>query len=421
MGMTITEKILARHAGVTKVEPGELIEAQVDLVFANENTGDLAIEQFNRAGFKRVFDKNRIIFVADHFIPPKDISCAEQSKRVRLFSRLMELPYFWEVGRVGIEHVILPDLGFIRPGELVVGADSHTCTAGALGAFASGIGSTDMAAVMATGKLWFKVPETMKLKYHGKLNDWISGKDLILYTIGQIGVQGATYKAMEFHGEAVESLSLDGRFTMANMAIEAGAKNGIFHVDKNTQDYLRPRVRNSYEVVSSDTDAFYSDTIEFDVSKLSYQVALPFSPGNVKSISDLGRIDVDQVVIGCCTNGRIEDLRIAARILKGKETNHHIRTIIIPGSQEVYLQALQEGLIETFIKSKAAVSLPTCGPCFGGHMGILGENEKALATTNRNFVGRMGPKSSEVFLASPAVAAATAIKGYIATPEEVLQ
>lgn len=420
MGMAITEKILAKHAGKKKVEPGELINARVDLVFANENTGDLAIDQFKKAGFNKVFDPNRVMFVADHFIPPKDISCAQQSRRVRLFSREMGLSNFLEVGRVGIEHILLPELGLIKPGDLVVGADSHTCSAGALGAFASGVGSTDMAAAMATGELWFRVPETMKFVYRGTLGRWISGKDLILYTIGQIGVEGARYRAMEFVGEAVDTLFLDDRFTMANMAIEAGGKNGIFHVDQKTLEFLKPRVKGRYEIVSSDPDAHYWKIIEYDVSNISYQVALPHSPGNVKPVSEIGKIQIDQVVIGCCTNGRIQDMRIAARILQGKETNPNVRTIIIPGSQEIYLQALQEGLIETFVKAKAAVSLPTCGPCFGGHMGILAESERALATTNRNFLGRMGDKTSEVYLASPAVAAATAINGYISIPEEVM-
>jgi 3-isopropylmalate/(R)-2-methylmalate dehydratase large subunit len=420
MGMTITEKILARHVGKKEVLPGEIINARVDLVFANDNTGDLAIDQFKKAGFSKVFDKNRVIFVADHFIPPKDVSCAEQSRRVRVFCREMGLQNFLEVGRVGIEHVLLPELGMIKPGDVIVGADSHTCSAGALGAFASGVGSTDMAAAMAKGELWFKVPETIKFVYKGTPGRWISGKDLILYTIGQIGVQGATYKAMEFSGEAVEALTLDDRFTMANMAIEAGGKNGIFHVDQKTIEFLKPRVKANFEIVSSDPDAQYAAVIAFDASKISYQVALPPSPGNVKPVSDIGKIHIDQVVIGCCTNGRLEDMRVTAKIMRGKETNPHIRTIIIPGSQEIYLRALQEGLIETFIRAKAAVSLPTCGPCAGLHMGILGEGEKALATTNRNFVGRMGHKTSEVYLASPAVAAATAVKGYIATPEEVM-
>ncbi len=420
MGMTITEKILARHAGKSKVEPGELINAQVDLVFANENTGDLAIDQFKKAGFKKLFDPTRVMFVADHFPPPKDVSCSEQVRRVRLFSREMGLSNFLEVGRVGIEHILLPELGLIKPGDLVVGADSHTCSAGALGAFASGVGSTDMAAAMAKGELWFKVPETMRFLYRGTLGPWISGKDLILYTIGQIGVEGARYRAMEFSGEAVDALTLDDRFTMANMAIEAGGKNGIFHVDTKTTEFLKSRVRTNYEAVSSDPDAVYARVIEYDVSKISYQVSLPHSPGNVSPVSDIGRIQIDQVVIGCCTNGRLEDLRVAARLLKGRETDPHLRTIIIPGSQEIYLQALREGLIETFIQAKAAVSLPTCGPCFGGHLGILAQHEKALSTTNRNFLGRMGDKTSEVYLASPAVAAATAIRGYISTPEEVM-
>lgn len=419
MGMTITEKILAMHAGKKKVEPGELINARVDLVFANENTGDLAIDQFKKAGFKKVFDTHQVMFLADHFTPSKDVSCAQQARRVRLFAREMGLTNFLEVGRVGIEHVLLPELGMIKPGDLVIGADSHTCSAGALGAFATGVGSTDMAAAMAKGELWFKVPETMKFVYHGKLRPWISGKDLILYTIGEIGVEGARYRAMEFTGEAIDTLTLDDRFTMANMAIEAGAKNGIFHVNRKTLEFLKPRVKEKYEIVSSDQDARYWKTIEYDVSKISYQVSLPHSPGNVKPVSEIGKIEIDQVVIGCCTNGRLEDMRVAARILRGKETNPSVRTIIIPGSQEIYLQALQEGLIEIFVRAKAAISLPTCGPCFGGHMGILAENERALTTTNRNFIGRMGDKTSEVYLASPAVAA-TAIKGYISTPEEVM-
>jgi 3-isopropylmalate/(R)-2-methylmalate dehydratase large subunit len=420
MGMTITEKILSKHAGKKTVIPGEIISARVDLVFANDNTGDLAADQFKKAGFRKVFDTQRVYFVADHFIPPKDVSCAEQSRRVRLFSREMGLTNFLEVGRVGIEHILLPELGLIKPGDLVVGADSHTCSAGALGAFASGVGSTDMAAAMAKGELWFKVPETLRFLYHDVPCPWISGKDLILYTIGQIGVEGANYKAMEFSGSAIEALSLDDRFTMANMAIEAGAKNGIFHVDQKTLEFLKPRVKDQFEVVSSDPDAHYNKTYEYDAGKISHQVALPHSPGNVKPITEIGRIEIDQVVIGCCTNGRIEDMRVAARILKGRETHRRVRTIIIPGSQEIYLQALREGLIEIFITAKAAISPPTCGPCFGGHMGILAQGERALATTNRNFLGRMGHKTSEVYLASPAVAAATAIKGYISTPEEVM-
>jgi 3-isopropylmalate/(R)-2-methylmalate dehydratase large subunit len=419
MGMTITEKILAKHAGKKTVVPGEIISARVDLVFANDNTGDLAQAQFKKAGFNKVFDPQRVYMVADHFIPPKDVSCSEQSRRVRLFSREMGLANFFEVGRVGIEHILLPELGLIKPGDLVVGADSHTCSAGALGAFASGVGSTDMAAAMAKGELWFKVPETIRFFYHGKPGPWISGKDLILYTIGQIGVEGANYRAMEFSGSAIHALSLDDRFTMANMAIEAGGKNGIFHVDEKTLEFLKPRAKGPFEVVSSDPDVHYSKTYEYDAEKISYQVALPHSPGNVKPVTEIGKIEIDQVVIGCCTNGRIEDMRAAARLLKGRETSPRVRTIIIPGSQEIYLQALQEGLIEIFIRAKAAISLPTCGPCFGGHMGILAQGERALSTTNRNFLGRMGDKTSEVYLASPAVAAATAIQGHISTPEEV--
>ena len=419
MGMTITEKILAKHAGKKTVVPGDIISARVDLVFANDNTGDLAQAQFKKAGFNKVFDTQRVYFVADHFVPPKDVACAEQSRRVRLFSREMGLADFFEVGRVGIEHILLPELGLIKPGDLVVGADSHTCSAGALGAFASGVGSTDMAAAMAKGELWFRVPETIRFLYHGKPGPWISGKDLILYTIGQIGVEGANYKAMEFSGSAINALSLDDRFTMANMAIEAGGKNGIFHVDEKTLEFLKSRAKGQFEVVASDPDAHYSKTYEYDAEKISFQVALPHSPGNVKPVTEIGKIEIDQVVIGCCTNGRIEDLRAAARLLKGRETSPRVRTIIIPGSQEIYLQALQEGLIEIFIRAKAAISLPTCGPCFGGHMGILAQGERALSTTNRNFLGRMGDKTSEVYLASPAVAAATAIRGHISTPGEV--
>lgn len=420
MGMTITEKIIARHAGRSRVKPGEIVDARVDLVYANDNTGDLAIEAYKGAGLKGIFDKSRVIFVVDHFVPPKDVACAEQSKRVRLFSREMGLARFFEVGRSGIAHCLLPELGLVKPGDLIVGADSHTCTLGALGAFATGTGSTDVAAAMATGRTWLKVPGTIKLVYRGKPGRWISGKDLVLHTIGKIGVEGANYKTMEFCGEAVDGLSLDGRFTMANMAIEAGAKNGIFHVDQTTVVFLNGRTKDSYETVSSDADAQYAEVIEFDASKISCQVAFPYSPGNVKPVADAGRVAIDQVVIGCCTNGRLEDLRVAATILRKRQTSPHVRTLVIPGSQQIYLEALQEGLIETFIRSKAAVSLPTCGPCFGGHMGILAQGEKALATTNRNFLSRMGHKTSEVYLASPAVAAATAIAGHICTPEDVM-
>lgn len=420
MGMTITEKILARHSGKAKVEPGEMVRARVDLVYANDNTGDMAIDQFRKAGFKKVFDPARVMFVADHFIPPKDAECARQSKRVRDFCREMGIPNFLEVGRVGIAHILLPEMGLVRPGCLIAGADSHTCSLGAFGAFAAGIGSTDMAAVMEKGELWFKVPETIRFVYKGRPGRWITGKDLILHTIGKIGVQGANYKAIEFCGEAVDSLSLDGRFTMANMAIEAGAKNGIFHVDSKTLDFLPQEVRSQCEIMATDFDASYAETVEIDTDKIPCQVAVPFSPGNVKPAQELGHIEVDQVVIGCCTNGRIEDMRIAAKILNGRQTNPRVRVIIIPGTQGVYLQALREGLIETLICAKAAVSLPTCGPCFGGHMGIMADGERTVATTNRNFLGRMGPKSSEVYLASPAVAAATAVTGHITVPEEVV-
>lgn len=421
MGMTMTEKILAYHAGKDQVEPGELISCRVDLVLGNDITAPVAIAEFEKLGLTRVFDNERVVLVPDHFTPNKDINSAEQAKQVREFARAYSIENYFEVGKMGIEHCLLPQEGLVVPGDVVIGADSHTCTYGALGAFATGVGSTDMAAGMATGEAWFKVPETMKFVYYGELPKWVSGKDLILHTIGDIGVDGARYMAMEFTGEAIRKLSMDNRFTMANMAIEAGAKNGIFEADEITLDYVNSRAKRPYRVFTSDPDARYYEVREYDVSKMEPQVAFPHSPENVRPVSQAGNVSIDQVVIGSCTNGRIEDLEIAASILKGKKVHREIRTIIIPGTQEIYLEALRRGLVEIFIEAGAAVSTPTCGPCLGGHMGILAKGERAVATTNRNFVGRMGHPESEVYLASPAVAAASAVMGRIAAPWEVVR
>lgn len=419
MGMTMTEKILAFHAGLKEVEPGQLINARIDLALANDITAPLAIKEFRHLGVTKVFDPQRVVLVPDHFTPNKDIKSAEQAKLMREFAREQGVIYY-EVGRMGIEHCLLPEEGLVGPGDLIVGADSHTCTYGALGAFATGVGSTDFACAIATGECWFKVPETILLRYYGKLRPWVGGKDLILYTIGDLGVDGALYKALEFTGEAISDLSMDGRFTMANMAVEAGAKNGIFPVDEKTLEYIQGRVKRAYQIYTSDPDARYAEIREYDVSRIEPQVAFPHLPENTKGISEVGDIKIDQVVIGSCTNGRMEDLRVAAKILQGKKVHPEVRLIIIPGTQKIYAQALEEGLISVFIEAGAAVSTPTCGPCLGGHMGILARGERAVATTNRNFVGRMGHPESEVYLAGPAVAAASAIKGRIAAPEEVL-
>ena len=419
MGMTITEKILAEHAGRRYVESGEIISCRVDLALGNDITAPLAIKAFEEVGAKEVFDPERLVLVPDHFAPNKDIPSAEQCKVLRDFARKHRIRHYYEVGRMGIEHALLPELGLVKPGDLVIGADSHTCTYGALGAFSTGVGSTDLAACMVTGEIWLRVPESMKLIYHGELPRWIGGKDLILYTIGQIGVDGARYRAMEFEGEAIRSLSMDGRFTMANMAIEAGAKNGIFVPDEATFRYLEDRGVKEWRAFESDPDAHYVEVREFDVSGLEPQVACPPSPANVRAVGELADVEIDQVVIGSCTNGRIEDIRVAAQVLRGKKVAPYVRLIVIPATQGVYLQALREGLIEIFIEAGAAVSTPTCGPCLGGHMGVLAEGERALATTNRNFVGRMGHPKSEVYLAGPAVAAASAVTGRITHPEEV--
>jgi 3-isopropylmalate/(R)-2-methylmalate dehydratase large subunit len=417
--LTLSEKILAAHAGKTKVTPGELVNVRVDLVLSNDITAPIAIKEFKRIGIKRVFDPRKVVMVPDHFTPNKDIPSAEQAKLVREFALEQGLVYF-EVGRMGIEHVLLPEQGLVLPGDVVIGADSHTCTYGAVGAFATGMGSTDIASAMASGEIWMKVPPTIKFVYHGKLGRWTGGKDLILHTIGAIGVDGALYSAMEFTGEAVAMLSMDGRFTMANMAIEAGAKAGIFRVDDKTIEYVRPRAKRPYKVYESDKDAEDARVVEYDVSRLEPQVAFPHMPSNTKPISEVGEIEIDQVVIGSCTNGRLEDLQIAARILSGRQVHPRVRCIVIPGTQRVYLEALREGLIEAFVNSGAAVSTPTCGPCLGGYMGVLAAGERCVSTTNRNFVGRMGSPDSEIYLANPAVAAASAVVGKIAGPEEVV-
>jgi len=416
--LTLTEKILAAHADKKKVSPGDFINVRVDLVMANDITAPIAIREFRRLGVKRVFDPQKVVMVPDHFVPNKDVASAEQAKLMREFAREQGVIYF-EVGQMGIEHVLLPEQGLVLPGDVAIGADSHTCTYGALGAFATGMGSTDIAAAMATGDIWMKVPPTIKLIYHGSPGKWVSGKDLILYTIGDIGVDGALYSTMEFTGEAIDTLSIDGRFTMANMAIEAGAKAGIFGVDNKTQLYVKSRAERPYLVYEPDNDAEYSKVIEYDVSDMEPQVALPHSPANVRPVSQVENVEIDQVVIGSCTNGRLDDLRLAAQVLKRKKVHQKVRCIIIPGSQQVYLDALTEGLIEIFTKAGAVVSTPTCGPCLGGHMGVLAEGERCISTTNRNFVGRMGSPKAEVYLANPAIAAASAIAGRIASPEEI--
>ena len=419
MGKTIVEKILINHSIKDNLEVGEIINAKVDFAFANDVTAPLSIKDFKESGAKGVFDKKRIGLIPDHFVPNKDIKSAEQCKIVREFAQEQEIENYFEVGKMGIEHALLPEQGLVLPGDIVVGADSHTDTSGALGAFAIGVGSTDLAAVMALGEVWLKVPETIKFIYSGKLNKWVSGKDIILYTISKIGVDGANYKVMEFAGEVIRNFSMDNRFTICNMAIEAGAKTGIIEPDEITLEYLKGRAKRPFQIYNSDPDAHYEKIIEIDVSKIEPQVAFPHLPENARPISEVGDISINQSFIGSCTNGRIEDLRIAAKILKGHQVYPGVRLIIIPATQHIYLQALEEGLIKIFISSGGAVSTPTCGPCLGGHMGVLAEGERAISTTNRNFVGRMGHPKSEIYLANPAIAAASAILGRIANPEEV--
>jgi 3-isopropylmalate/(R)-2-methylmalate dehydratase large subunit len=417
--MNLAEKILATHADKKTVSPGEFINVRVDLIMANDVTAPIAIREFRRIGVNKVFDPQKIVMLPDHFTPNKDIASAEHCKMMREFAYEQGTLYY-EVGHMGgIEHVLLPEKGLVLPGEVVIGGDSHTCTYGALGTFATGMGSTDIAAAMATGSTWMKVPPTIKLVYHGSLGKWVGGKDLILYTIGKIGVDGARYSAMEFTGEAIDALSMDGRFTMANMVIEAGGKAGLFRVDNRTQLYIKSRARRSYNVFEPDADAKYVKIIEYDISGIEPQVALPGSPANARPISEIKDIEVDQAVIGSCTNGRLEDLQSAAQILRGRKVHPKVRCIIIPGTQQVYLDALAQGLIQIFIEAGAAVSTPTCGPCAGLHTGILADGERCISTTNRNFVGRMGSPRSEVYLSNPAVAAASAIMGKIASPEEI--
>lgn len=419
MGMTMTQKILASHAGLAEVKAGQLIMADLDLVLGNDITTPVAVNEFAKMKTTEVFDKKKIAIVPDHFAPNKDIKAAEQCKFIREFALDKKIENYFEVGEMGIEHALIPEKGLVVPGDVVIGADSHTCTYGALGAFSTGIGSTDMAAGMATGKAWFKVPEALRFELTGKPTKWVSGKDVILHIIGMIGVDGALYKSMEFTGEGLKNLSMDSRFTMANMAIEAGAKNGIFPVDEKTIEYVKDHSDREYKVFSADEDAVYEKVYEIDLSKVRPTVAFPHLPDNTRTIDEVGTIKVDQVVIGSCTNGRIEDIRVAAEILRGKKVAKGVRVLVFPGTQKIYLQAIEEGLVQDIVKAGVAFSTPTCGPCLGGHMGILAKGEKAVSTTNRNFVGRMGHVESEVYLASPAVAAASALTGYISNPENV--
>lgn len=419
MGMTMTQKILAAHAGLESVKAGQLIEANLDLVLGNDITTPVAVNEFKKFGKDKVFSKSKIAIVPDHFTPNKDIKAAEQVKYIREFANKMEIENFFEVGEMGIEHCLVPEKGLAVAGDVVIGADSHTCTYGALGAFSTGIGSTDMAAGMATGKCWFKVPSALKFVLKNKPAKWVSGKDIILHIIGMIGVDGALYKSMEFVGDGLQYLSMDDRFTMANMAIEAGGKNGIFPVDDKTVEYLKEHATRGWKKYEADEDAEYDEVYEIDLSALRPTVSFPHLPDNTRTIDNTGDVKIDQVVIGSCTNGRISDLRIARDVLKGKKVDKSVRCIVIPGTQKVYLQAIEEGIIKDLIEAGAAVSTPTCGPCLGGHMGILAKGERCVSTTNRNFVGRMGHVESEVYLASPAVAAASAITGKITDPELV--
>ncbi len=419
MGMTMSQKILAAHAGLSHVEVGQLIEAKLDVVLGNDITSPVAINEFEKCGATSVFDKDRIALVLDHFTPNKDIKAAEQCLQVRRFAEKYNITHFYDVGQMGIEHALLPEKGIVGPGDCVIGADSHTCTYGALGAFSTGVGSTDMAAGMITGKAWFKVPAAIQVVLTGKLPQWVSGKDVILHLIGEIGVDGALYQSLEFTGEGVASLSMDDRLCIANMAIEAGAKNGVFPVDEITMAYCKDRFLRTPKVYQADPDAEYVRTVTIDLSSLRPTVAFPHLPENTHVIDDVGEIKIDQSVIGSCTNGRIEDLRTAASILKGRKVAKGVRCIILPGTQDIYLQAVREGLAEIFIEAGAVFSTPTCGPCLGGHMGVLAKGERAVSTTNRNFVGRMGHVESEVYLASPAVAAASAVTGYITDPAKL--
>ncbi len=419
MAMTITEKILAGHAGKEHVSSGELLNARVDFLLANDITAPIAISEFKKIGAKDVFDRSRVTFVPDHFAPQKDIQSAEQCKLLREFSKAYGLEHYFEVGRMGVEHALLPEQGLVLPGDVVIGADSHTCTYGGLGAFSTGVGSTDLAAAMATGECWFRVPESMKFVYHGKFSKWVTGKDLILHTIGDIGVDGALYRAMEFTGEAIENLPMHARLTICNMAIEAGGKNGIIAPDEITEAYVKGRAKRGYKFFASDEDAAYVDVRDYDVSKIPVTVACPHLPSNTKPVSELSDIRIDQSVVGSCTNGRYEDILEAANVIRGRKVHPDVRMVVIPATQEIYRKTMKEGLLDVFVEAGAAVSTPTCGPCLGGHMGVLAKGERAIATTNRNFVGRMGHLESEVFLSNPAVAAASAVLGRIGSPEEL--
>ena len=418
--MTITEKILAAHAGKREVHPGELIECKLDLIMGNDITAPLAIKEFEKVGATKLFDTDRVTFVLSHFVPAKDIKSAEQCQVVRDFARRHRMKYFYDEGRGGIEHILLPQEGLVVPGDVILGADSHSCTYGALGCFSSGVGSTDLAAAMITGETWFKVPESMKFHFYGRLQPWSSAKDLILYTIGQIGVDGALYRAMEFTGEAIRSLSVDARLTMCNMAIEAGGKSGIIAADDVTVEYVRPRAKRPWTIYQSDSDAQYHSIYEWDAGEVGLQVAAPYSPDNVHPLGEVAGTEVDQVFIGSCTNARLEDLRIAAQIMRGKKVAPYVRCIVIPATHQVFELALKEGLIQIFSEAGCAIAEGTCGPCLGGYMGVLGPNDVCLSTSNRNFPGRMGHPKAKVYLASPAVAAATAVTGKISHPEEVV-
>jgi 3-isopropylmalate/(R)-2-methylmalate dehydratase large subunit len=420
MGMTLTEKILAAHAGVDRVRPGDLVECRVDFCFANDITAPLAIREFEKIGVATVFDRERVAMVPDHYAPNKDIASAEQCKVMRDFARAHDLPYYWEIGRSGVAHVLLAEEGLVLPGEVFVGADSHTVNHGALGAFATGVGSSDLAAVMATGELWLRVPETMRFVFHGRPAPWVTGKDLVLRIIGDIGVDGARYAAMEFAGEALRHLTMDERFSITNMAVEAGGKNGIMEPDEATLAWVRPRAKRPFVPAYADRDAEYARVVEYDTSRLEPVVSAPSSPGNVVPVREAAGVPVDQVFVGTCTNGRLEDLRVAARLLAGRAVHPRTRMLVIPATPAIYRQALAEGLIQTFLDAGAAVSTSTCGPCIGGHMGVLAAGEVCVSTSSRNFVGRMGHRDSKVYLSGPAVAAASAVLGRLAHPDEVL-
>jgi 3-isopropylmalate/(R)-2-methylmalate dehydratase large subunit len=421
MSMTITEKILAAHSSAEAVSAGELIDVRIDVIMGHDLSTPLAIQEMEKIGAKKVFDPEKIILVPDHFTPNKDVRAAENCRRMREFAKRQGISHYYEIGEMGIAHALLPEQGLVVPGDVIVGGDSHSCTYGAVGSFATGVGSTDLAAAMLTGTLWLKVPESMKLILRGEPRKWVSAKDLILHIIGDIGVDGALYMAMEFAGDAVERLPMAGRLTMANMVVEAGAKNGIFAVDEITEAYLRRRARRNYTVFQSDCDARYVDVREYDVGSLEPMVAFPHSPSNVKPVSEANDISIDQVVIGSCTNGRIEDLRMAAEVLQGHKVAPGVRLIVIPATQDIYGQAIKEGMVEVFLAAHGVISTPTCGPCVGGHMGVLAKGESAASTTNRNFIGRMGHPESMVYLVNPAVAAASAVKGRITHPDEVIR